>query len=256
MRRGLRDFGNAAVVALVSTGLILGALSISLVEFVPEAVPTMTDSLFPSPAPVTVTSTPQPGLEISTFTPTPTFTNIASSCQPPAGWGQIVIQGIDTLDIIAARYRASKELLRAANCLLSDSLVAGSVLYVPPAATSTSSGCNPGAAGWVKRYIVKPGDTFYSIAVNHYTTANLMKNVNCRTSDIIYTGEALWAPNVATRTPLPTPLPGSTVTPHPTDPLTETALPFTVTVIPSSATVPATATPIPTTTASPTTPVP
>ncbi len=256
MTKGLRDFGNAAIVALVSIGLILGALSISLVEFVPTAPTAMTDSLFPAPAIVTATDMPEPG--ISTFPAGVTSTGISSSCQPPSGWGQIVIQGSDTLDIIAARYRTSKELLRAANCLLSDSLVAGTVLYVPPTPTSTSAGCNQGAAGWVKAYVVKPGDTFYSIATNHYTTANQIKSVNCRISDIIYSGEVLWAPNVATRTPVPAPPPGTTVTPHPTDPLTETALPFTATVLPSNTTVPSTpttaptATPIPTTTASPT----
>jgi LysM repeat protein len=254
--RGLRDLGNALVVALISIGLMLGALSISLVEFVPDAAPALTDSLFPSPEPITATPTfpptftPEPGL--ATFTALPTFTNIASSCQPPAGWRQIVLQGSDNLDVIAARYRISKEQLRAANCLLSDSLVAGSVLFVPPAPTSTSASCSQGAAGWVKTYVVKPGDTFYAIATNHYTTASLMKKVNCRTSDIIYSGEVLWVPNVATRTPIPTPLPGSTVTPYPTDPLTETALPFTATVIPSNTSVPHTATAIPTSTASPT----
>ena len=36
----MRDFGNALVVSLISVGLMLGALSISLVEFVPEATPT------------------------------------------------------------------------------------------------------------------------------------------------------------------------------------------------------------------------
>jgi LysM repeat protein len=143
--------------------------------------------------------------------------------------------------------------VRRANCLLIDSLVVGTVLYVPPVATNTPAICNPGASGWVKSYTVKPGDTIYRIATDHYTTAGLLKSVNCRTSDYIYTGEILWIPNVATRTPYPTPLPGSTVTPYPTDPLTETALPFTLTAIPSNTSVPPTATEIPTATAVPTT---
>ena len=95
-----------------------------------------------------------------------------------------------------------------------------------PWQTNTPVVCSQGAAGWVKSYMVKPGDTIYAIATNHYTTAGLLKSVNCRTSDLILVGEILWVPNVATRTPYPTPLPGSTVTPYPTDPLTETALPL------------------------------
>lgn len=258
--QGLRDFGNALIVALLSIGLMVGALSISLVEFLPEAAPASSEYLLPPPAPLTATSTlpptftPLPGLEPPTQTANPTFTNIAmpGSCQPPAGWRQIFIQGSDTLDTIAARYRISKDQLRIANCLLSDSLITGSILYAPPASTSTPVVCNQGAAGWVKTYIVKPGDTLYAISSNHYTTAALLRNVNCKISDLIYPGDALWVPNVATRTPYPTPLPGSTVTPYPTDPLTETALPFTVTTIPSKTPVPATATAIPTSTPVPT----
>ena len=63
--QGLRNFGNALVIALISIGLIIGALSISLVEFVPEATATATNVLVSSPAPLTSTSTLPP-----TLTPT------------------------------------------------------------------------------------------------------------------------------------------------------------------------------------------
>ena len=78
-----RGFGNALVVALISIGLMIGALSISLVEFAPQATPTATDSLFLSPVPLTVTQTIAPtltptlGLESPTPSITPTFTNTA-----------------------------------------------------------------------------------------------------------------------------------------------------------------------------------
>ncbi|MBI3151306.1 MAG: LysM peptidoglycan-binding domain-containing protein [Chloroflexi bacterium] len=258
--QSLRGFGNALVVALLSIGLMVGALSISLVEFVPEAAPTATNILLPSPAPVTATatfpptSTPLPGLESPTFTITATFTNAAAqgSCPYPPGWGQIVVQPSDTLETLAARYRVNRDELKRGNCLISEALVAGTVLRVPPVPTSTVAGCAQGASGWVKTYVVKPGDTFYAIATNYYTTAGLMKSVNCRSSDLIYAGEILWVPNVATRTPYPTPLPGSTVTPYPTEPLTETALPFTATIIPSDTPVPPTETPVPSPTPVPT----
>jgi LysM repeat protein len=252
----LRGIGNALVVALISVGLMIGALSISLVEFVPQLTPTA-GGMIPSPIPLTVTNTLPPtltptlGLESPTPTITPTSTITSTppaSCLPPSGWGQIVIQAGDTLDSIATRYRTSKEELRSANCLLIDSLVAGAILYAPPVATITSVVCVQGAAGWAKSYMVKPGDTFFGIGFNYYTSANQLKTVNCRISDRIYVGEMLWVPNVATRTPPPTPLPGSTVTPvaYPTDSLTETALPLTATVIPFTATtLPFTATILP-----------
>ncbi|MBI3161230.1 MAG: LysM peptidoglycan-binding domain-containing protein [Chloroflexi bacterium] len=244
-----RGFLNALLAALISIGLILGALSISLVEFAPQAASTATDFLLPSPAPLTATPTAIPTLTSNiqpapSLTPTSTDTPVPpASCQPPSGWTQIVIQAGETLDTIASRYRISADELRRANCLLSDNLVTGTILYAPPGIISTSVMCVQGAVGWVKSYNVKPGDTLYSIATNHYTTANLLKSVNCRVSDLILPGDILWVPNVSTRTPQPTPLPGNTVTPQPTLPLTETALPFTVTPSPTSTPVPDTPTP-------------
>jgi len=260
--QGARDVGNALMIALISIGLMVGALSISLVEFVPESSSaTATSEFIPSPAPVTATASPFPtmtptiGLESPTATITSTFVNTATppaSCPPPFGWTKITIRAGETIQSIAARYRISIEELRRANCLSSDDLLPETVLYVPPAATSTVVVCNQGASGWAKTYTVKAGDTFYAIAANYYTAANLLKSVNCRSSDLIYAGEKLWVPIVATRTPYPTPLPGSTVTPFPTDPLTQTALPFTLTVPPTDTAVPSTATTAPTLTEAPT----
>ncbi len=260
--RNVREFGTALVASLISIGLIVGALSISLVEFSPEATPTPTNAILPSPISVTVTITlppttiPTQGLDSPTATATSTFENTATppiSCQPPFGWvTQIEIQAGDTLDSLAARYRITKDALRSANCLISDNLAAGTKLYIPPVSANTLAVCNKGAAGWINSYTVKAGDTIYAIATSHYTTAGLLKSVNCKSSDLIVPGEILWVPNVATRTPNPTPLPGVTVTPNPTDPLTETALPFTITVIPSSTPVPPTPTTVPTNTLAPT----
>ena len=266
MTRGVRDFGNALMIALLSIGLMAGALSISLVEFVPEESPTATSVLLPSPLPLTATqtlpptatllptSTLLPGSETPTSTAAPTNTNIAiqSTCQHPAGWGQILIQPNDTLDSLAIRYRVNRNELKAGNCLVSDSLFANTVLYVPPVSTSTVAGCVSGASGWTKNYVVKAGDTIYAIATNYSISANLMKSVNCKSSDLIFIGELLWVPNGPTRTPFPTLLPGITATPHPTDPLTETALPFTITPQPSNTPVPPTSTTAPTSTAIPT----
>jgi LysM repeat protein len=258
--QGLRGIGNALVVALISIGLMVGSLSISLVEFVPQTTSTAASNLIPSPIPLTATNTLPPtltptlGLESPTPTITPTSTitfTPPASCLPPSGWGQIVIQAGDTLDSIAIRYRTNKDELRRANCLLIDSLVAGAILYAPPVATTTPVVCIQGTNGWVKNYTVKPGDTFYGISFSYYTNSDLLKTVNCRVSDQIYAGETLWVPNVVTRTPLPRPatLPASTLTVvvYPTDPLTETALPYTATVLPFTATVMPSNTPIPAT---------
>jgi LysM repeat protein len=262
--QGLRGIGNALTVALISIGLMVGALSISLVEFVPQVTPTAaSDNPIPSPIPLTATNTPIPtltptlGLKSPTPSNTPTSTITSTppaSCLPPVGWGQMVIQADDTLDSIALRYRVSTVELRLANCLLSDSLMAGTVLYAPSVETSTpfmatntplvttntpSAICNPGATGWVKNYKVKAGDTFYAIAFNYYTTQTQLKSVNCYTSDFLSVGEILWVPNSAPRTSTqrPTSIPSVTATIYLTKPFTETTLPFTITVLPYTVTV-------------------
>lgn len=264
--RGVREFGNALVVAVVSIGLMLGALSISLVEFTPAPTPTPTVEIFPSPVPITATASslpsPTPNANIIVDTPTiaVTATNTippSTSCQPPAGWIGIAVQAGDTLDGLAARYRVSRDALKSGNCLVSETLIPGTILYVPPAPTSTVVACIPGAAGWVKAYTVVLHDTFYNISTRYGVTVSVLKRVNCRISDLLFAGEVLWVPNVPTRTPTFTPLPGVTFTVGPilTEPFTETVLPFTITPMPSPTFTPSiapTITPIPTETASPT----
>lgn len=250
------SLGNALVTALLSILLMIGALSISLVEFVPEVTPTATNIVLPSPIPLTATSTLEPSATPLVFeTPTvgiPTSTNTVapSNCPTPPGWGWITVQYSDTLDGIAIKYRVDKNKLMLANCLLTENLVMGATLYVPPVATNTPAICNQGAAGWAHSYVVKAGDTIFAIASSYGTSAATLRYVNCRMSDLIYAGETLWVPNVATRTPTVTPLPGTTATPFPTDIIIETVLPFTVTPIPSETPVPPT--PIPTNTFEPT----
>ncbi|MBI5354727.1 MAG: LysM peptidoglycan-binding domain-containing protein [Chloroflexi bacterium] len=263
--RSVRELANALMAALISIGLMLGALSISLVEFVPNSVPTVTDFQISSPEPLTVTATLPPtiSLDLATSAFTTIFTDTPLpplACQPPFGWtNQISIQFGDSLASIADRYRISMDALRSANCLLSDSLIPGSMLYVPPAPTSTMAACVPGAVGWINNYVVQPGDTLYRIGYNHYTTLDLMRLVNCRRSDTIYPGERLWVPNVSTRTPSPTPLPGVTITVYPTELLTATTAPTNTPVPPTltpTPTTPPSVTPTPTPTATPTDPPP
>jgi LysM repeat protein len=234
---------------------VAGAISISSVEFITAATSTVTNELLPSPQPLTATSTipPTATVDFSIFSATPspipsaTITDTPpANCQIPSGWIQITVQPGETLDSISGKYRISSAEVQRGNCLPTNNLVSGTKIYVPPVAPNTSVACSPGAVGWSKSYIVRPGDNLYRIGIDHYTSLDLMRHVNCRIGDTIYVGEILWVPNVASRTPPPTPMPGSTVTAYPTDPLTETALPFTATIMPIStlpvSTLPASAT--------------
>lgn len=254
--RALRQFGSALTLALISAGLVLGSLSLSLVEFAPAAQRTSTDVLLPSPALLTATATLPPPLESPTATVTQPPTNTPPpppSCQPPLNWYPIQVQLDDTLESIAARYRVSADELRAGNCLPTNNLVPGSSIYVPPVATSTAAVCVPGAVGWVKNYRTQASDTFYRIASYYGISYTLLMKVNCRTSSMLFAGELLWVPDIPTRTPTPTLVPGGpTFTPPPTLPFTETALPFTLTPQPTNTPIPPTPTPIPTDTPQPT----
>lgn len=251
----VRDFGNALVVALLSIGLTLGALSVSLVGFIPEEAPQPTQALMITPIPVTATHTLPPTLTplAAQASPTSTVTLTVippTSCLVPAGWIPIVVQTGETLDGLAFKYNSNRNALISGNCLFSESLIPGTVIYVPQVvATNTIAVCIQGASGWVKNYVVKYGDTFFNIGSRYGVSANSIKAVNCRSSDLIYVGETLWVPNVPTRTPTYTPQPGTTYTPAPpllTEPITETVLPFTLTPVPTKTSIPATSTPVPT----------
>ena len=245
--KGARSFWNAIVAALLSVGLIAGALSISLVEYAPEANPTATQNLIPSPEPFTATLTPTTPREPTTAleSPTPSITATSTetptpiaSCHPPAGWiNQITVQAGDSLDTLAFEYRISKDELGSANCLVSGSLIIGSKLFIPPAPTNALvAACNPGAVGWTRSYIVQSGDSLFRIGYNYYTSLDLMRKINCRVNDTIYPGERLWVPNVATRTPTPTLIPAATFTAIPnTWTPTQTLIPTaTITAIPNT----------------------
>jgi len=232
-----RQFGMALLFALASAGLVIGGLSLSLAERYGPRGETSTASLQIVTQVETPTASSIPRVQTATAGATGIGTiAVGAACQYPVGWIQAVAQSGDTLASMAARYRSTTAALRVANCLLSEALVPGAVLYVPAVSANTITACTAGAAGWSRHYVVKAGDTMYRIATDHYTTVDRLKHVNCRTSDLIRSGELLWAPSVATRTPGMTLAPTlDSVTPNPTDPFTETPLPYTLTPLPFTA---------------------
>ncbi len=269
-----RQFWSAMILAFVSIASVLGGISLSLAEnvssetnFLPTS--TNTQNILSIPTLVTITSTLPPPINspLPSNTALPTSTPLpAQSCpQPPAGWSPIITHNGDTLQIIATIYKSTPAELRAINCLLVDSLVPNTTLYVPPfsiisTATistisfNTSITCAP-PIGWVKTYTVKSGDTLFSIAQSFGVLLSSLQTANCIGSNyLIFAGQLLWVPNIPTRTPTAPSNPSATNTAIilPTDPLTHTALPFTATIFPSNTPVPSTITPLPTLTASPT----
>ena len=205
--RPLRQFGTAILTSLISVALVIGGLSLALSENAPGR-PQPPDGL--------------PALEL-------TLTALAPAAAPSS---QATIPS-------------------------TTSTVPGTT-GIPPftptnaggvSTLSTVSGNCGAPFGWVKNYVVRPGDTMFRIALSYSSTTAALQQANCKgSSTAINVGEVLWVPNVAPLTPGVTIIPtfGSS-TPIPTDPLTETPLPFTASPSATNTTAP-TQTPPPTVT--------
>jgi LysM repeat protein len=224
--------GVGVIIAIFSVILVIGGIFISLAETLPPpATPTQIPPTFPQsfPTPTATifailpseTQTALPS-ETASVLPTTSQTSLPpTSCTPPSGWIRITITTGDTVYALAQRYKTSAESLSAANCLSAVEVPAGYALYVPPVPTVTVIPCGP-PAGWVKNYIVQPGDTLFRIALSYNITYPQLQRANCMgSSTTIYTGQRLWTPNIPTRTPVPgitivptnTPLPTITSSP-------------------------------------------
>lgn len=104
------------------------------------------------PPPPTVTVTPtktnQP-TEAQAASPTFTVTPTALSQCPPAGWVSYVVKAGDNLYRIGLAYGVTVDLLMSANCLTSENIRTGQVLYVPnvkprlPTSTATPTEAPP-----------------------------------------------------------------------------------------------------------------
>jgi LysM repeat protein len=216
--QNLRQLGGGVIIALLSVILVIGGISLALSETLPtQATPTPfppTISLdFPTAtftvSPLIVSETPSV-TQIPTLLATDTLTSVptntlfvAASCNPPSGWVRIITSASDTVYSLAQRYKTTAENLGAANCLSSFDIPVGFTLYVPPVPTVTVIPCGP-PFGYVRRYVVQPGDNLYRIALSFGITYTQLQRANCMgTSITIYAGQVLWVPNIPTRTPKP-----------------------------------------------------
>ena len=245
----LRQIGGSILLAMFSVALVIGGISLALAEsYVPEIPPTPTNTL--APVPVFSSPTTQP---IVMFTPTlfvPSATvPPPTTCPPPTGWIPTTVQPNDDLVTLALRYQSTPENLKVANCLFSNNLPTGSIIYVPPVPTRTTIPCGP-PVGWV-RYTVQPGNTMTSLSQAFGVSISQLQFANCMSPNQYYlaVGQSLWVPNVPTRTPRATAT--ATLTPisiiFPTLTRTATSTP-TASLAPTSTDVP-TSTNVPTSTA-------
>jgi LysM repeat protein len=142
----LRQAVLGIVAALISSGFVIGALTLSLAERdldVARAWRRNPGAVYPSP--VIFVDTPAPGEP--TFTPspspepslTPGPPSETPNCLYPLGWTAITVQPGDTLDSLAQAYNTSVDALHSGNCLPVDLLMPGMSLFVPPLPTATAT---------------------------------------------------------------------------------------------------------------------
>lgn len=223
----LRQIGGGFLLGALSIIIVLGGFALAMAEgglvpaFAPSATLTRVQSeIYPTlellPPLDGQLASPDPGqTETPVQTSTSTLPPPPTTCMPPSGWVAISVQPHDTLSSIAATYRISAVQLQQANCLVSNELVAGSFLYVPPLPPNTVIACGA-PAGWVI-YIVQPGDTLYRISLLYRVSVSQLQQANCLGgTTAIYAGQRLRVPNVPTSTATFTLTPISTATETPT----------------------------------------
>jgi LysM repeat protein len=211
------------VTALVSSGLVLGSIVLSLTEGgvrLALAPPSTSISFNAEPFLASPTSslpeeTLEPGQPTYTSSPipspaeteTPTLPPPPTDCPPPDGWVPITIAPGDTLRILAGRYGTTQEALAEANCLITSRLIPGSILYVPgPAPTPPPISCGP-PSGWIF-YTVQPGDTLYRLSLTFRVSVSQLQLANCMGNATgLRAGQRIYTPYLPPPPPSPTPSP-------------------------------------------------
>ncbi|MCS6870430.1 MAG: endolytic transglycosylase MltG [Anaerolineae bacterium] len=136
----LRDLsaGDASLVQPTALVMRRSATPIPLIApptetATPTATPSLTPTDLPSITPNYILVTVTPRLELSSA-PTPTQTSDSAACIPPEGWQPYRVQAGDTLFgfVLGSDGALTVQAIRQANCLTSDLLRIGQILYLPP----------------------------------------------------------------------------------------------------------------------------
>lgn len=111
------------------------------------------------------------------------YIGVAYTAPAGSGGNYYTVKAGDTLYGIARNYGISVDELKAANNLTSNTLTIGEVLIIPEVETPETPDENI--------YIVKSGDTLYSIANKYGMSVNELKSLNNVTSDVLSIGQEL-----------------------------------------------------------------
>lgn len=104
----------------------------------PHTAAATTPPATPTLAPTSVPTATRPPATTAAPTATPLPTSTPTVCAPPAGWARYVVQRGDTLFRIGLAHGQTVDAMRLANCLASNSIDAGQIIFVPPRAATAS----------------------------------------------------------------------------------------------------------------------
>jgi LysM repeat protein len=124
-------------------------------------------------------------------------TTSSRGCNPPAGWSPYTVKRGDTLFALAKQVNLTPEELMRSNCLASSLIGVGDTVFLP------MESCTPSPPeGW-GTYVVRNGDTLFSLATTRDTTVAEVKQVNCLVSDSLEIGRQLYLPPLEAVVPPP-----------------------------------------------------
>jgi LysM repeat protein len=103
---------------------------------------------------------------------------------PPAGGSEYVVKAGDTLWLIAQRFGTTVAAIKSLNRLTSDVLTIGQILMIPNSDTTTPE----------FDYVVRSGDSLWSLAQRFGTTTAAIKALNGLSGDTLYIGQTLRIP--------------------------------------------------------------
>ncbi len=227
----VRQGALGVLAALLSILLVIGSLALSMIEgqvtLAGAPTGTWTATATTTKLPPTPTETVSTQAATSMVTPATSLTPSStasitptllpppppSACPPPEGWSPITVQPGDSLASLAQTYNVSEQLLAQANCLVTNTLLPGTTLYVPGMPTPPPPPvCGP-PPGWVF-YIVQSGDTLYHLSQIYRVSVAQLQVANCLgNSTYIRTGQRLYVPFTVLPTRTKTPAPEPSVVP-------------------------------------------
>ena len=103
-----------------------------------------------------------------------------------------IVKSGDSLYSIARKYNTTVDEIKRLNNLSSNALSIGQVLKIPSGSESSNTGSNTGTTN---TYVVKSGDSLYSIARKYNTTVDEIKKLNNLSSNLLNIGQVLKIPS-------------------------------------------------------------